>query len=375
MRLLVHDAIERTELAPISLKEEVNAAFSVIRTAINAAVTAEHLRDGCLEAVEDCENKCRQRLTTLHAQHLSFLQELVGHENEPDELSKSWAKRKSAEFDEITRIPDLRFMTDYPKIPAGTVTPDFGRNRPLTPAWQKERVHMGRISGKKHEFSAPRPWDSRLPGAHPPRASSAHPPLGEPALAHGRPASSLGLARPRTPSAEAMVGVKTIVIPHAIPHLKHGSMPTGLEHWPARTSTLQSSDAFEGEGTDTGDVVPARGYLKASSRFNACLQTGSPSPLEAHTRSSRRPVTAKPKEMEKIERFIDVEFKKSRCQLDEFNAQRLAIFRRAFNSISSCFTSWAPLLKTIQREYETYIEKVRVWCLACDLWPTKGRAR
>ena len=50
LRLLVHDAIERTELAPISLKEEVNEAFSVIRTAINAAVTVEHLREGCLEA-------------------------------------------------------------------------------------------------------------------------------------------------------------------------------------------------------------------------------------------------------------------------------------------------------------------------------------
>jgi len=97
VRLLVHDAVERTgmcvyfhvfsvyvsrcvcgacvrvyicvntythihthiELAPISLKEDVNAAFSQVRTTINAAVQVEHLRNGCLEAVEDCESKCR----------------------------------------------------------------------------------------------------------------------------------------------------------------------------------------------------------------------------------------------------------------------------------------------------------------------------
>jgi len=63
----------------------------------------------------------RQRLTTLHAQHLSFLQDIAGHESETVEQRMSWAKRKSAEFDEMTRIKDLNFVTEYPKIPDGTV--------------------------------------------------------------------------------------------------------------------------------------------------------------------------------------------------------------------------------------------------------------
>ena len=55
--LMAMDAIERTELAPISLKHEVNQAFSAIRTAINAAVSSEHLRNRCLETIEDGQER------------------------------------------------------------------------------------------------------------------------------------------------------------------------------------------------------------------------------------------------------------------------------------------------------------------------------
>jgi hypothetical protein len=335
LRLLVHDAIERTEMAPVSLKEDLTHAFSEIRTTINAAVQQEHLRNGCLDAVDDCEKKCRYRLTVLHAQHLSFLQELIGHENGPPELQQSWAKRKKAEFEELRRIPDLNFMTDYPKIPDGTVTADFSRSRPGTaPVWQKETAHVGSVNRKKLEYKFPKPWDACLPGRGEgvaPRPNSVQDVRTDHGLSPSvRPASAMGIsqgghvsgrydqtpARPRTPSAAAMVGVKTVVVPHAIPNLKAGLMPTSVDQWPARTTTLQSADIFLGEGAETGDAVPARGYKNASVRFNACLQTNLPTRLnEPQFGSTRRPMTAKPADMDKIERFIDIEFQKSKCQV------------------------------------------------------------
>ena len=185
------------------------------------------------------------------------------------ELQLSWAKRKAVEFDEITRIPDLHYLTDYPKVPQGTVTRDFSRNLPLaTPGWQKEHVRRSSTTGKKLEYKSPQPWQSQLPGVSEnalPRGTSAQP---RPATAvssgsRRRPASSMGFSqrehssewqsmsgsmpRPKTPSAEAMAGVKTVVVPHAIPNLKPGLMPSSLEHWPARTTTLQPTDIFHGE--------------------------------------------------------------------------------------------------------------------------------
>ena len=375
IRLMAMDAIERTELAPISLKHEVNQAFSAIRTAINAAVPSEHLRNRCLETIEDCEGKCRQHLTTLHAQHLSFLYEMVGHDNQPPELQTTWANRKSAEFEEMTRIPDLKFITEYPKVPDGTVAADFSRNRSSSPVWQREKVYTSSLSGKKHDYSFPKPWRKSVTGSESKslRSSSAQLPAHGEGSASRRPASSLGftrsgpsadaslsLTRPRTPSAEAMSGTKIVQIPHVIPNLRPGKMPSAVEQWPARTTTLQSTDVFQGEGGETGNAAPARGYLHATARFNVCLQTNKPSLLEPQAQSNRRPVTAKPAEVDKIERFIDVEFKKTKCQMDEYNSKRLTVFRRAFESVCQTFTSWGPLLKTIQREYDAYVNYLEV---------------
>jgi len=239
--------------------------------------------------------------------------------------------------------------------------------------WQKEPIYVSSVSGKKLAYKFPKPWELNLPGGgEAPRANSV---LGYGDSSAGsrirRPASSIGFAqrehssdwniaksRPRTPSIQALAGVKTVIVPHAIPNLNAGLMPTGLEQWPARTTRLMSTDIFQGDGVETGNVVPARGYLNASSRFNVCLQTNTPSALDAASRSSHRPVTTKPSEMAKIEQFIDVEFKKSKLEMDEFNWKRLAIFRRAFDSVVQSFKSWSPLLKTIQREYDTYVTRL-----------------
>ena len=376
IRLMIHDAIERTELAPISLKLEVNQAFSAIRTAVNAAVPSEHLRSRCLETIESCEGRCRQHLKTLHAQHLSFLYEMVGHDNQPAELQTAWAKRKSAEFEEMTSIPELKFMTEYPKVPDGTVVPDFKRNSPSSPAWQREKVYASSVSGKKHDLNFPKPWEKHLTGSESKsvqRSNSAQPQQGDRNASSRRPASSLGftrsgpsadasllLTRPRTPSAAAMAGTKMVQVPHAIPNLRPWKMPSGVEQWPARTTTLQSTDVFQGEGGETGDAAPARGYLNANARFNVCLQTNKPTLLEPQVQSNRRPVTAKPAEVDQIERFIDVEFKKTKCQMDEYNAKRLTVFRLAFESVCQTFTSWEPLLKTIMREYDAYVNYLEV---------------
>lgn len=91
-----------------------------------------------------------------------------------------------------------------------------------------------------------------------------------------------------------------------------------------------------------------------------CLQTNKPSLLEPQVQSNRRPVTAKPAEVDQIERFIDVEFKKTKCQMDEYNSKRLIVFRRAFESVCQTFTSWGPLLKTIMREYDAYVNYLEV---------------
>ena len=162
---------------------------------------------------------------------------------------------------------------------------------------------------------------------------------------------------------EASAGIKHVVLPHAIPNLKADLMPTRLDHWPARFSSPQSTDIFVGEGGESGHAVPARGYMNASSRMSRCLETNKPSePLSVHTEietlSSIRPVTrvtTSPAEMATIQHFIDVEFKKANCQLDEFNARRLSVFRRALDFVANAFKSWAPLLKTIQYEYDSYV--------------------
>ena len=47
-------------------------------------------------------------------------------------------------------------------------------------------------------------------------------------------------------------------------------------------------------------------------------------------------------------------------QMDEFNPKRLEIFSRALDSVTKTFTTWAPLLKTIKREYDTYVSQLEV---------------
>ena len=345
LRLLVHDAMERTELAPIALKQDVTEAFSAVRTLVTSLVSDDRKRSQCLEAVEDCESKCRFRLTSLLAQHLSFLHELVGPENLPREMQKTHAKRKEVEFDELKRIPDLSFLSQYPQVPAAIVSPDFSRGSHLArSSSQKDMVHVSQVRKKRVDLKFPKPW-THLPG----RPGSERSLRGQSGSAGQRPASSLGISG----TEERLHSSMTIAAHHAVPNLQEGRLPTAVEHWPARSThsphsaMMQSTDMFLGAGPDMADVVPARGYLNMTALS-----------LETEIANTRRPVIAKPAELVKIEQFIDVEFKRANIPLDQFNSRRLNIFRRAFESAAQTFKSWSPLFKTIQREYDAYVSRL-----------------
>eukprot|EP00291_Cryptomonas_curvata_P029125 CAMPEP_0172209594 /NCGR_PEP_ID=MMETSP1050-20130122/35224_1 /TAXON_ID=233186 /ORGANISM="Cryptomonas curvata, Strain CCAP979/52" /LENGTH=166 /DNA_ID=CAMNT_0012889533 /DNA_START=54 /DNA_END=550 /DNA_ORIENTATION=+ len=68
---------------------------------------------------------------------------------------------------------------------------------------------------------------------------------------------------------------------------------------------------------------------------------------------------SKPKEMVRIERFVEAEFKRRKCSSEVHSAERFEIFQESFQAVIRTFKSWSPLLLTIQREYDEYVSKLR----------------
>mmetsp|Transcript_15523 Transcript_15523/g.52030 ORF Transcript_15523/g.52030 Transcript_15523/m.52030 type:complete len:721 (+) Transcript_15523:1011-3173(+) len=62
-----------------------------------------------------------------------------------------------------------------------------------------------------------------------------------------------------------------------------------------------------------------------------------------------------PADLEKILNYIDVEFSKRKCQADVYDESRYRIFDEALTRVIRTFKSWAPLLKMIQLELQSYV--------------------
>jgi hypothetical protein len=151
---------------------------------------------------------------------------------------------------------------------------------------------------------------------------------------------------------------------HAIPNLSE-ALPMKVDQWPAKkhSTSAGARDAFVGPPEHR---LPARGYAGASKRGLA------PPPEDEGREGSQEAVRKvrsamlggalsgggavnKPKELMKIERFIEVEWRRRRCKYEEWTSDRYGMFRDAFHSITKAFTTWAPMLAAVKREYDGWV--------------------
>lgn len=69
-------------------------------------------------------------------------------------------------------------------------------------------------------------------------------------------------------------------------------------------------------------------------------------------------MVVKPRELGKIERYIEVEWRRRKCRYEEWTDARFEMFRDSFEAVNRAFTTWAPMLLAIKREYDGWVAHI-----------------
>ncbi|KAJ1478713.1 hypothetical protein T484DRAFT_2926268 [Baffinella frigidus] len=174
------------------------------------------------------------------------------------------------------------------------------------------------------------------------------------AMAHqsGMGEDSMGGGPPRPMS--------SLGIPTELLNLKMPGKPA-VDSWPINQVARNAPDPVDPEF----ERPRKGGYFGAADNFNMTLKTGiNKLPIRAPV--SEPTEGAVPNEVRRIQRFIEVEFRKRGCVLENYSKDRIGIFREALREVGRTFKSWAPLLKHIEREHEAYTQTLEQYSVDVD---------